>query len=256
MSKILIVDDTPSNRFLLRTMLVAANYEVAECGNGQEALDYCAKEVPTLVLMDVMMPVMDGIEACRQLRKTLSAVQLPVIIVTTRDEAETLPEALRAGANDYLAKPINREVMLARIRNQIDLKESRAETERVLEIQSTTAESLPQGLGIVSAAGEVILANKSWKEACGGRTTGSFQEFAAQLYGGSMQGFLSTLAEAIEKSPDESLDREFESAEGAVKNVQVLTRPIRTKRGEKLRLWLIRDITRTRELERQFAERV
>ena len=86
-SKILVVDDTASNRFLLRAMLVSAGYSVDEVEDGAQCIEYCERERPAIVLLDIMMPVMDGIAACKKLREQHSRGDLPVVMVTTKNEA-------------------------------------------------------------------------------------------------------------------------------------------------------------------------
>lgn len=256
MEKILIVDDTASNRFLLKTILSSAGYAVSESEDGATAVSLCGQMRPSLVLMDIMMPVMDGIEACRKLRESFSSVELPVMVITSREEAEVLPEALRAGANDYISKPINREVLLARVRNQLEISTARQEALRSLEIQSTMMQTLPQALAIVASNGTIIDANRLWTEAGGGTRRSQITESFDGLFGGSFARNFGELQAELLKDPALIIDREFDVTEPSPRFVHALSKPIEIRGGERLRLWLLLDITQTRELERKINERI
>jgi CheY-like chemotaxis protein len=113
---VLVVDDTPSNLKVLRTLLVANGYGVTTADNGQAALDSAAADPPDLVLMDVVMPGMDGYEACRRLRQLPSSASVPIVMVTASAPLER-DRAAQAGANDVVMKPIDAEAVLALIRS-------------------------------------------------------------------------------------------------------------------------------------------
>jgi len=119
---LLIVDDNPENRDMLGRRLQRRGFEVAEAEDGARALELIAAREFDLVLLDVMMPVMDGLEALRRIRATRSVAELPVIMATAKGESEDVVEALRLGANDYVTKPINFPVALARIETQLSLR--------------------------------------------------------------------------------------------------------------------------------------
>lgn len=108
-----MVDDEAQIRRVMRATLVAHNYEVVEAGNGEEALSAISSELPDLVLLDMNMPGMDGLETCRHLRL---GSDVPVIIVSVRDSERDKVTALDAGADDYITKPFGMEELLARIR--------------------------------------------------------------------------------------------------------------------------------------------
>src|SRR5438552_7711031 len=119
MATLLPVDDEPMNRDVLQRRLTRAGYRILTAENGAEALEMADANRVDLVLLDVMMPGMDGIETLRRLRRSRSVSELPVIMVTAKDSSEDVVEALDAGANDYVTKPVDFAVAQARIRTQL-----------------------------------------------------------------------------------------------------------------------------------------
>jgi len=113
-STILVVDDEPAVRDALERALKAQHYTVLAAADGRQALDAIAEHGPDLILLDVLMPVMDGFEACRRLRE--AGDRTPVLILTARDTVGDRVEGLDAGADDYVVKPFALEELLARIR--------------------------------------------------------------------------------------------------------------------------------------------
>ena len=114
--KVLIVDDKEDNRFVLRDALDGEGYELLEAANGREALALTERESLDLVLLDIMMPEMDGIECCRQLKADEATADIPVVLVTALGDDAHVIEGLNAGATDYIAKPFKGPVVRARAR--------------------------------------------------------------------------------------------------------------------------------------------
>ena len=112
-ARILIVDDEPRNIRLMEANLVSADYEVLIGTNGQEAVDIVIEHRPDLVLLDVMMPVLDGIEACDRIRKISN---VPIIMVTALGDERDRVRGLDVGADDYIVKPYSASELLARVR--------------------------------------------------------------------------------------------------------------------------------------------
>lgn len=112
-ARILVVDDEPRYIRLMEANLVSAGYKVLTSANGQEAVDRVAEHQPDLVLLDIMMPVLDGIEACDRIRKFSN---VPIIMVTARGDERDRVRGLDVGADDYIVKPYSASELLARVR--------------------------------------------------------------------------------------------------------------------------------------------
>jgi DNA-binding response OmpR family regulator len=121
-AKILIVDDEPFNVDYLEQELADLGYETVSASNGQEALEKVATEAPDLILLDVMMPVMDGFTVCRILKEHEPTRLIPIIIMTALDAMEDRVKGIKAGADDFLTKPVHEEELLARIETALKLK--------------------------------------------------------------------------------------------------------------------------------------
>ena len=120
--KILIVDDEEINLQVLVNHLSLQNYHVTEANNGMAALDIVSKGFrPDIILLDVMMPKMTGYEVCRRLRKHYPANELPILLLTAKNQVTNLVEGLNAGANDYLTKPVSKNELLARLQTHLQL---------------------------------------------------------------------------------------------------------------------------------------
>ncbi|MDE2006566.1 MAG: PleD family two-component system response regulator [Rhodospirillales bacterium] len=137
-ARILIVDDIPANTRLLEAKLAAEYFQVASARDGAEALDTARRWQPDLILLDVMMPGMDGIECCRRLKDDPATMHIPVVMVTALGEVSERVAGLDAGADDFLSKPVEYATLLGRVRGLIRLKRlldewrARAETVRAL----------------------------------------------------------------------------------------------------------------------------
>ncbi len=117
--RLLIVDDIGDNRAILTRRFERRGFQVAEAENGLVALEMIEREAFDLVLLDVMMPGIDGFETLRRIRAKRSLSALPVIMVTAKTESENVVEALEFGAYDYITKPVDFAVALARVNMQI-----------------------------------------------------------------------------------------------------------------------------------------
>ena len=121
-ARILVVDDVPANVKLLEARLSAEYFDVLTASNGAEALEICARSECDIILLDVMMPDMDGFEVCRRLKSNPATHFIPVVIVTALDSPADRVRGLEAGADDFLTKPVSDVVLIARVRSLTRLK--------------------------------------------------------------------------------------------------------------------------------------
>ncbi len=115
-TRILVVDDEVGALTLIGIMLERGGFEVLKAQDAYTALDMLKNEIPDLIVLDVMMPGMDGIELCRHIRAMPSTSHIPVLILSARGDAESVEQGMQAGANDYLSKPILHHDLITKIR--------------------------------------------------------------------------------------------------------------------------------------------
>lgn len=120
--RVLVVDDVATNRLLLRAKLSSAYYDVVVAENGTQALEMARNEQPDMIMLDVMMPDMDGFTVCQILKSTEETSHIPVIMVTALDTPEERIRGLEVGADDFLSKPFNDLALFARVRNLMRMK--------------------------------------------------------------------------------------------------------------------------------------
>jgi DNA-binding response OmpR family regulator len=116
---ILIVDDDPRTRRLLRDLLTAKGHRVTEAADGEEGLAAVRRDPPDVVLLDVMMPKMDGFEVCRRVKCDPATALIHILMITSLTEREHRLKGIECGANDFLTKPVEREEVLLRVRNAV-----------------------------------------------------------------------------------------------------------------------------------------
>lgn len=121
-ARILVVDDVAVNREILKRRLVRRGFEITEAGGGREALAIIEREHVDLVLLDIMMPDVDGLEVVRIVRLTRSTEELPIIMVSARSFSEDVTQCLELGANDYVTKPVDFEATLELINRELKRK--------------------------------------------------------------------------------------------------------------------------------------
>lgn len=137
---ILVADDEPINRTLIQRRLERAGYYVLAAENGREAVEAAINNSPDLIILDVMMPLMDGLTACRLIKENEATRDIPVIFLSARDETDVKVSGLALGANDYISKPFKAEELLARVEVAMRLKRERDRLRLSAEEARVTAE--------------------------------------------------------------------------------------------------------------------
>ena len=150
-ARILLVDDNTTNLQLLHEALDGSGYRLLIAKNGKSALSIARKAKPSLILLDIMMPEMDGYEVCRQLKAGEETAQIPVIFVTALADEEDETKGLALGAVDYISKPFNPDLVRARVRIHLELKRYRDHLEQLV-IERTRRLALVQAVTIESLA--------------------------------------------------------------------------------------------------------
>src|SRR5512140_1090826 len=153
-ARVLVVDDILSNVKLLEAKLSAEYFEVVSAFNGLECLAKIDESVPDIVLLDVMMPGMDGFEVCRRIKANPKCAHVPVVMVTALDQPSDRVAGLDAGADDFLTKPVDDAALFARVRSLVRLKmmtdelrmrEATGQSMGLLDPAASLTDDAPQG---------------------------------------------------------------------------------------------------------------
>jgi adenylate cyclase len=183
---VLVVDDVPDNVDILQMRLESQGYEVITAGDGEAALAIVHDKLPDLVLLDIMMPKLDGIATVKQLKADTALPFIPVILVTARADAKDVIAGLEAGGDDYLTKPVDQAALMARVRAML----------RIKALQDTVRE---QARRLADQAGELAL----WNQDLEGRVQAQLGQIERM---GALKRFLAPqLAELIIASGEDSI---------------------------------------------------
>jgi adenylate cyclase len=146
-ARLLVVDDNENNRDIVSRLLEREGYQVSTAENGAQALEWIKAQPPDLVLLDVMMPVMDGIEACKRMKADPDSRLIPVVIMTALGQVDDRVRGIHAGADDFLTKPVNSGELLARIQTSLRLKQTvDIKLDRLKGAQEYLARFVPQSV--------------------------------------------------------------------------------------------------------------
>ncbi len=147
---ILVVDDNPVNQHTLKAILDVAGYEVVTGSNSDEALEIISNQSPDIILLDVMMPGIDGFSLCRKLKNTPDFSNIPIIFLTSLSQKEDIVKGFNAGGNDYITKPFNQQELLARVRNHLHIYDVLLENKRLIELSDAASRSKTEFLASMS----------------------------------------------------------------------------------------------------------
>jgi DNA-binding response OmpR family regulator len=141
---VLIADDNEANRDILARRLDAHGYDLLMAADGEEALSCAREKLPDLILLDIMMPKMDGLEVCRHLKGDKSLPFIPIILVTARADTKDIVAGLDIGADEYLTKPVDQSALVARVRSILRIKELHDTVNDQLKRLASQADQLAQ----------------------------------------------------------------------------------------------------------------
>ena len=122
---VLVADDNPKNLILIVDILKRCDYEIHAVNDGSKALELAEKLIPDVILLDIMMPVLDGYQVCKILTSNEKTTHIPIIFITAKAETQEMLDGFKSGAVDYITKPFNREELIARVNTHIELVRSR-----------------------------------------------------------------------------------------------------------------------------------
>ena len=182
---LLVVDDDEHNRDLLCRRLARKGYAATAAASGQDALALMQQHTFDLVLLDIMMPELDGIAVLKMIRETFTAAQLPVIMVSAKDESEDIVGALSLGANDYVTKPIDFPIVFARIHAQLSRKKAEEALRESEERYALAMRGANDGLWDWNLRTNDMYFSLRWKEMLGCRESDvedSVEEWFARVH--------------------------------------------------------------------------
>jgi PAS domain S-box-containing protein len=165
--RLLIVDDNELNRDMLARRLARKGYEIVLAASARQLPERVKEESIDLVLLDIEMPEISGLEALKTLRETYSPIQLPIIMVTAKDQSEDVVKALDLGANDYVTKPIDFAVALARIGTQLSHKRAQEGLRESEERYALAARGANDGLWDWNVQANIVYFSPRWKSMLG-----------------------------------------------------------------------------------------
>ena len=249
-NNILIVDDTPENLSVLRKLLTEKGYQVRPALNGEVALKAVQNQLPDLILLDIMMPGMDGYEVCRILKSAEDSAAIPVIFISALTEVEGILKAFQAGGVDYISKPFRPEEVLARVQTHLALQNAIQEKEAAHTMLQAIMDSIDNAIVTVDAQRRVINANKPLESICGD-LPGDSQSFEHRLADGS--GPCAEILEQIftQRRPVKEHRVECSCANNQGKTLVLNAAPLANDNDElDGAVLVIRDISRLAELEK------
>src|SRR5450631_886489 len=271
-SRILIVDDDDNDRQLLRVLLAAEGFIIDMAASGAEALAVIAREPPDLILLDVVMPDMDGYQVAAAIKSDQALVPIPIVMITVMDDRETMMRALALGVEDFLVKPVHRAELYMRVRNLLRLKaygdhygrySQRLEQEVSARTAALTAsehryralfESATDAIVVLTRDGFVREMNHRWEEIVGvsrGELIGRHvRDFAAP---GQDAANIESYQRMIASNAAVSAPLRIATADGSSLLMEFSHASIEVD-GESLVLAIGRDVTEQRQLEEQLRQ--
>lgn len=269
-AKILLVDDDPYNLVTLESMLRPEGYTLFLAEDGEQGVQKAREIEPDVVVLDVMMPRMNGFEACRRIRNDPVIGRVPVLLLTALDDPESRLEGLRGGADDFITKPCNRDELRARVRTVVALNRYRAIAEQRERFQRLFALA-PDPILLIDAATRIVGANRRAEEvfaASGGAAGRDLPALFRAEDVGALRRLLDAAVAGAEPAPETLRAALAEASPGAApaERIFVARVTIVPDQGERLLMVVLSDVTDVvaarlaleelnRDLDRQVHER-
>jgi DNA-binding NtrC family response regulator len=254
-NNILIVDDTPENLSVLRQLLTEQGYQVRPALSGELALKAVKAHPPDLILLDILMPEMDGYEVCRILKSNEETVHIPIIFISALTEIKGIIKAFQAGGVDYITKPFRTEEVMARVQTHLDLQNAIRDKEDSNMMLQTILESIDNTIVTVDSQLEIINTNRPLTRICGigQEETTTFEERLKIGTGPCVEA----LRKALETGKKVSEYRVDCTCSGHTDKTLVLNAtPLVSKQNEANgAVLVIRDISRLASLEKDLLDR-
>ncbi len=244
LAKVLIVDDDATNVAILQGILESIGYQVTIGHDGHEALALIEQEPPDLILLDVIMPELDGFEVCRRVKSTPRWQDIPIIIITGLDETEDYMRALDCGADDFMTKPFTVAVLLARVRGYLRASQAMAELRESEERYRGLVELSPDAI-LVSCTDKIVFLNTAGARLLGATTPDEIlglplQQFIHPDSQDRVAACLHTMQQNRTTTP--LLEERCVRLDGSTVNVEMTALPI-TYQNTLAELVVVRDIT-------------
>lgn len=233
-AQVLVVDDTPANLLLMRTVLESAGYAVLTATDGAMALPLAHSARPQLILLDIVMPGMDGYTVCSLLKHDASTRDIPVIFVTASDDANAEARSLALGAADFIGRPINVPVLLARVKSQVSLYRQRRSLEGMFR---DVIEMAPDAFVLADARGTIVQVNA--------RTE--------QLFGYPRAELIHQPLEVLLHYPGTGLEVHCLRKDGSTFFGEIKLSPMHTNRGW-LQMAVVRDVSERLQAQMDLRE--
>ncbi len=255
---VLVVDDDMAMRYMAKESLEGSGFSVVEANNGQEALLLFVTERPGIILMDVMMPVMDGFAACRELRKLPNGKHVPILMMTSLNDVESIKQAYEEGATDFITKPIDYLILVNRVRYMLRAQHV-TEQLRVKEQRLDSAHRVAQlGFWEYQLDSEQLILSEEIFRLFGltERTfNGSQDELLARIHPDDRQALVKEIAQTIESRQRSSFDVRVRATDGSEvyvhQEAEVLANELT---GEHHLFATVQDITKRKVTEKKILK--
>ena len=213
-SQILIVDDSPSNLALLRLILEPEGYHVSIAMTGEQAINITKRISPAVILLDVMMPGIDGFETCKKLKQIDSISDSAIIFISAKAEMEDVLQGFQAGGVDYITKPFKKEEVLARVKSQFELVQLQKDNRELIDRHSLILNAITDGVIEVDQSQSITFVNPA--------AEAIFGKKAAKMVGQALGSLFESPLPEMPKSGHRTFEIQLKKIDGGKKYLEVV----------------------------------